>query len=205
MSSPTTAKFAIALCGIKKEVDINAYLCEQGFLEFRDGAKEFADILPHSKAYSLIPGRIFINLRGRELRGSVEREDYEGLREEIAESLLELKDPDTGDRVIQRVYKREELYAGPYFDRAADLIAHPHRGYDLKAKIGGNSLFGRSHRVGMHTYDDASLFVKGHDLRVDRAISILDVTPTIFDLMDFPVPEELEGERACCSLEGCRN
>lgn len=126
-------------CVIKQEVDINAYLRQQGFLGFRDGAEEPADILPDSKAYSLIHGRIFVNLKGREFMGSVERRDYESLREEIAESLLELRDPETGDPFIQRVYKREELYEGPYFARAADLIAHPHRGYDLKAKIGDPS------------------------------------------------------------------
>jgi len=180
-------------CGIKKEVDVNAHLCEQGVLNFREGSKEPADIDPSSKAYSLIPGRIFINSIGRELTGSVESEHYEGVREEISELLLELTDPETGDPVIERVYKREELYDGPYFDRAADLIAHPHRGYDLKAKMEESPLFGRSHRVGMHTYDDALLFIEGHDVETDRAISIVDVTPTIFDLMGVLIPDGLDG------------
>jgi predicted AlkP superfamily phosphohydrolase/phosphomutase len=180
-------------CGIEKEVDINAYLCEQGFLEFREGAEEPAELLPHSKAYSLIPGRIFINLKGRELTGSVEPDDYESLREEIIRSLLDFRDPDTGAYIIKHVYRREEIYDGPYFSRAADLIAHPHRGYDLKAKIGESQLFARSHRVGMHTYEDASLFVKGHNLTTEGGISIVDVAPTIFRLMDFPIPDGLDG------------
>jgi len=180
-------------CRIKKEVDINAYLCQQGMLDFRDGSKEPVDIDPSSKAYSLIPGRIFINLRGRELTGSVEPEDYESRREKIIESLLEFTDPETRAPVIERVYKREELYDGPYFDRAADVIAHPHRGYDLKAKMGERLLFSLSHRVGMHTYDDASLLINGHDLDSGGAISIVDMTPTIFNLMGVSIPNGLDG------------
>lgn len=180
-------------CGIKKEVDINTYLRQSGLLGFRKDAKEPADIYPHSKAYSLIPGRIFINLKGRELTGSVKPRDYTEVREEIAATLLQLTDPETGAPIIQRAYEREELYDGPYFAGAADLIAHPHRGYDLKAKIGEKPLFSQSHRVGMHTYDDASLFIKGHDLDSGRAISIVDVTPTIFDLMGVSIPNELDG------------
>ncbi len=194
---PKGCKFLIlsdhGFCRIKREVDVNAYLCEQGVLNFKERSKEPADIDPVSKAYSLIPGRIYINLRGRELTGTVEPEEYEGLREEITESLLDFTDPETGAAVIEQVYKREELYDGPCLDRAADLIAHPYRGYDLKAKMEESPLFSLSHRVGMHTYDDASLFIEGHDLEPERAISIVDVTPTIFDLMGLPIPDDLDG------------
>src|SRR5256714_15150823 len=36
--------------------------------------------------------------------------------------LLELKDPRTGKPIIARVYRRDELFQGPFSDEAADLI-----------------------------------------------------------------------------------
>ncbi len=180
-------------CGIRREVDLNAYLRERGWLKFKGEKNDPTDIHPESRAYSLIPGRVFINLNGRQPMGSVGPADYERVRDELTKVLLGLTDPETGEPVIERVYRREELYSGPYLERAADLIAHPHRGYDLKAKMGEAPLFGRSHRPGMHTYDDAMLYVKGHRLTPGRAASILDVTPTLFELMGLEVPHALEG------------
>ena len=70
----------------------------------------------------------------------------------------------------------------------------------LKAKMEKSPLFRRTHRVGMHTYDDASLFIEGRDVERETAISVVDVTSTIFDLMDLPVPDGLDGK----SLLGTR-
>lgn len=77
-----------------------------------------------SRAYSVgACGNIFINLKGREPAGLVEPGgEYEALRDEIAHKLLELRDPDSGALLIERVYRREELYHGPYLDQAPDLV-----------------------------------------------------------------------------------
>jgi len=177
-------------CKLLFEVDLNEYLRQQGFLHYKtEEAKELADIHPESKAYSLIPGRIFINLKGRQKVGS---EEYQNLRGAIMESLLKLKDPQNGLPIIEHVYGREELYDGPYLERSADLIAMPNKGYDLKGKINSGRLLEKSYIVGMHTYDDALLFIKDHKLN-SKEPAIVDVTPTIFELMGLPVPEELEG------------
>ena len=39
--------------------------------------------------------------------------------------------------------------------RRPDLVVLAHHGYDLKAKVKSNQVFGRSNLVGMHTQDDA--------------------------------------------------
>ena len=150
-------------CTLKKEVYLNYWLEREGYLKFRsEGSRSLENIAPESKAYSLIPGRIFINLKGREEMGSVEKEDYEPLRDEIAERLIEeLRDPEDGTPIVERVYRREEIYDGPYLEEAADLIAVPKAGYDLKGKVSVRELTGRGRIVGMHTYDDAFLLVRG--------------------------------------------
>jgi len=184
-------------CGIKKEVYVNHWLAEQGWLRLQnvppDPKKGLMELDPSSRAYSLDPGRIFINLKGREPSGSVEPGEYEALREEIAAAALELQDPETGDPMIRRVFRREELYHGPLADRAADLILAPHDGYDPKGPLYKETLTFRGDiLVGMHTYDDAFCFVLGHPV-TERRFSILDLPPSILQLLEVQVPPAMDG------------
>ena len=180
-------------CTIKQEVFLNYYLAEKGWLKFTsDEPKGLGDVHPESRAYSLIPGRVFLHLQGREPQGCVPPEDYERVREELRAELLEMKDPDTGDPILTDVVKREDIYAGPNFDRAADLIAVPHDGYDLKGNFNKPALTDRTEMTGMHTYHDALLYVRGQELtRHDCWVG--DVMPTILQMMDVPQPDDLDG------------
>jgi predicted AlkP superfamily phosphohydrolase/phosphomutase len=65
---------------------------------------------------------VSIALRGREPDGRVAPEDYERVRDEVAASLLEFADPDTGAHPIRAVRRKEEVLDGPYLDRAPDLL-----------------------------------------------------------------------------------
>ena len=182
-------------CTLRKEVYVNTWLKELGYLRCTtSGPKSIADMDPSSRAYSLDPGRIFINLHGREPKGCVEPgAEYDRLREEISEGLLNLRDPDTGEPMIEKVLRREEIYHGPQFDRAADLIAAPRRGYDLKGAMGKEALtFKGDELVGMHTYDDAMLYIQGHEIK-RQEFSVVDVMPTVLEIMGLPLPADLDG------------
>jgi len=78
----------------------------------------------NTKAYAMgAGGNIFINLRGREPSGIVESgEEYEQLCKQISTALMNLKDPERGEKIVKHVYRREELYHGPYLEKAPDLI-----------------------------------------------------------------------------------
>jgi predicted AlkP superfamily phosphohydrolase/phosphomutase len=65
---------------------------------------------------------ISLNLAGREPEGTVKPPDYERVRDEVAQALLEFTDSDTGNRPIGRVLRKEEALSGPYLDRAPDLL-----------------------------------------------------------------------------------
>ncbi len=179
-------------CRLRWEVDLNAYLVEGGFLRFKKSGDGLSRIDPASHAYSLIPGRIYVNLRGREGIGSVDDADYSRVREDLAAFLAELVDA-AGNRVISRVYRREEVYHGSAFDRAPDLIALPFDGYDLKAKFAPAGVFAEGQgRSGMHTHPDAFALLRGKELLTGG--SILDIPPTVFSLLGVPVPEAFDGE-----------
>jgi len=182
-------------CTLEKEVYVNHWLVQQGWLSFDvDEPKSIADMSSQSVAYSLDPGRIFINLKGREKAGSVEASDYESWRERIAAEAVKLQDPDSGRQMFKQVLRREEVYHGPLLERAADLILVPNNGFDPKGPVNKPTLtFKGPALVGMHTYDDASLIIAGNTINRDD-LWVADVMPTILDLMETPKPAALDGQ-----------
>lgn len=181
-------------CTIKKEVYINHWLRQEGWLKFTKSPPEsWSDIDGTSKVYSLDPGRIYVNLRGREPKGCVTPgEEYERVREQIIKEVEVLKDPDSGEPMIEKVFRREELYNGPCFSWAPDLVVKPRRGYDIKGSPKKESLIDKGPIVGMHTYEDAFLFVQGQDI-AEEVMKLFDLVPTILRLMEVPLPPHLEG------------
>jgi len=181
-------------CTMKKEVFINRWLQGNGWLSFtKDPPDSLKDIHPDSKAYSMDPGRIFINLRGREPLGCVDPgREYEALRDELIEALGQLRAPESGEPMIESVYKREEIYSGDCYPQAPDLVAMPYRGYDLKGSIKKEILTEKGVIVGAHTYDDAMIYVQGQEIAKEEG-AIVDVMPTILHLMDVPIPHDLDG------------
>lgn len=184
-------------CTIKKEVFLNHWLQQEGWLKFKTSPPgSLGDLHPDTKAYSLIPGRIFVNVRGREPAGSVDPgENYERVRSALAEQLLEMSDPDTGDRIIERVVMREEVYRSGRQDvveRAADLFVLSYDGYDLKGNVNKTLLTEKSALVGMHTVYDAMLYIRGEEI-VKEDLCIVDVMPTILQIMGVPAPADLDG------------
>jgi len=77
-----------------------------------------------TRAYSHgLFGNIFVNLRGREPEGSVAPgREYEEVRSLVRSGLEKLRDPDDGLPVVDAVYDREDLYWGPQFEKAPDLL-----------------------------------------------------------------------------------
>jgi predicted AlkP superfamily phosphohydrolase/phosphomutase len=182
-------------CSIRREVFYNRWLYDAGYLRFKQTPpKDLADLSPDSLAYSLDPGRIFINLKGREREGRVAPgAEYEQLRDRLVAEAETLRDPATGERLVLRAYRREELYHGPLLAAAADIILAPANGYDPKGALWKEHLTHKDpSMVGMHTYDDAMLYVGGQTL-AEGTPRILDVMPTILTLLDLPIPTGLDG------------
>ncbi|NHN47440.1 nucleotide pyrophosphatase [Halostella sp. JP-L12] len=166
------------------EVHFNEWLRQEGWLEYEDDDHEgLDDIADDTKAYSLIPGRFYVNLEGREPRGSVPEEEYEDVRQELKEKLESLEGPN-GNPVCDRVVEKERAFRGDHDDIAPDLTVVPNYGFDLKAGFKGHeSVFDTGPRNGMHSFDNATLFVDDPEANISE-VDLFDLTPTILDLMD---------------------
>jgi predicted AlkP superfamily phosphohydrolase/phosphomutase len=186
-------------CRAKADLYLNHWLEKNGYLHFGRGKREVGNMHPDSRAYSLVPGRIYVNLEGREEKGRVPRgKPYEDLREELIHRLGGLNHPETNQPLVRKVFRREELYAGPLLSKAADLVVVPQPGYELKPQFDAAELLTPPDLSGAHTFDDAFLFIAGlkHPL-ADNSFSLLDVAPTLLSLMGVAVPQGMEGQALC--------
>ncbi len=140
---------------IDKEVYLNRWLVEEGYLRFKNEHPDsIEDIAEGSRAFVMDPGRIYINQKGKYPFGSVSSGDeHNGLVDELKEKLdkVEYK----GKNVIKRILKRDEIYTGPYAENGPDLVAQSNYGFDLKGTVKSKEVFGNSFLTGMHTQDDA--------------------------------------------------
>ncbi|MEZ3116475.1 alkaline phosphatase family protein [Halobaculum sp. MBLA0147] len=168
------------------EVDCNRWLADNGWLSFADDDhEELADISDDTEAYSLIPGRFYINKEGREPRGAVPPAEFEAKRAELKEELEAMTGPD-GEPVAKRVVVGEDVFDGAHDDIAPDLVVIPNEGFDLKAKFkpSDDGVFYHGPRNGMHSFENATLLVDDPDVSVPEGTDLYDIAPTILDLME---------------------
>jgi hypothetical protein len=107
---------------VKRFVNVNNFLAEMDLIE-RDEQNGLIN-WPDSLAYYVGHGQLWINLLGRDPQGIVHPQDeYEEVCDTLVKALpVKLRDPETGAQVIERVYRKEELYSSDYLFCAPDLI-----------------------------------------------------------------------------------
>ncbi len=153
-------------------------------------------------------GQLYVNLKGREPEGIVEKgEEYEKVRKELKEKLEEFKDPDTGENVVEEVYFKEDLYKGPHFENIADVLFKPMRleYWTLGvASFTSNKIIGPAFgNTGNHRMNGV-FALHGEGVKGNNEIKnaqIIDVLPTILHLMDIPIPEDVDGKVLNDALE----
>lgn len=187
------------------EVGIKRLLGDRIRVLPRDERLEFANAIDWSRtqAYSFgYYGQIFINLKGREPQGIVDPAEFEQLRSEIASRLLELVDPADGKRVVDEVFRKEELYQGPFLETAPDLLAImrdltyiTRMGYEFAGERG--QLFRRPYtdETGSHRLEGI-LIAAGPDIARRPSLPeriIYDLTPTLLHLSGALIPSYMDG------------
>lgn len=152
-------------------------------------------------------GNIYLNVKGREPLGIVNAgEEYENLRDEIIRKLGELRDPDSGETILDKVYKKEELYSGPYLEDAPDLIVlWKDFAYYTRQSVVDEEvlLFEPPGKFGNRVIEHSAchrlngvLIMHGKHLLQGKAMNahIMDLAPTILYAMGLPVPEDMDGK-----------
>jgi predicted AlkP superfamily phosphohydrolase/phosphomutase len=157
---------------------------------------------------------IRVNLKGRQPKGTVEPgEHYERVRDRLIQELESWRHPETGERIVERAYRREEVYSGPCLEEAPDVIPKwaLYRGYNYPFRMSSKSrtlawieridpnqpeqqqFF--TNKSGSHR-DDGIFISQGPAVRQRMEVAgarIIDLAPTILYLLDVPVPEDMDG------------
>lgn len=154
-------------------------------------------------------GNIYLNVRGREPAGIIEPgAEYEKLRERLMAELATLTDDTTQAPVFNAIYRREELYQGPYLEEAPDIVCLKDARYHVAAVDWrtrpddrvlvplqqGELLFAAD--VSAQHELDGILIAWGNEVRAGESLAgarIVDLAPTILQLLEEPAPEEMDG------------
>lgn len=142
---------------------------------------------------------IYINLKGRETNGTVEPgEEYEILRNQIIDRLKTVKNPVTGEPIKVEVFRKEEVYSGPYVDEAPDILFNLDDGNMIAQKeIYYPGTVGRANKSSGTHRMDGIFMVKGAGIRAGHELegaNIIDAAPTLLHLLGKPVPEDMDGK-----------
>ncbi len=143
-------------------------------------------------------GGIEINTVGEHREGIVHTgQAYETIRTKIIETLQQMRDPQTGQPIVERVARREEIFSGPYVAQFPDIILVLKPEYVGAGSVAGGELIERfaPFRSGEHRSD--GIFVARGPQITARAdipgLRLVDVPPTILYLMGQPIPNDFDG------------
>jgi len=132
------------------------------------------------------------------ISGHVPDDHRDAVAARVIEALESARDPDTGDPIIVRALRREDVYDGSELDRIPDILIdfgeHPYVASDrlaassiverLPAAAGG----GRHRRYGI-------LLALGPGVTAGEieGANIVDLAPTALHAMGLPVPDDMDG------------
>ncbi|MCL5110755.1 MAG: alkaline phosphatase family protein [Chloroflexi bacterium] len=142
-----------------------------------------------------IPQRVcyvYVNLKGRDPEGIVERADYEQVQQQIVDALLTYVHPKTGTRpAALALTKQDARLLGLYGDRVGDVV---YAVYPWFGSQHGNILptgeWSLGSLRGLLVFNGPGV-KKG--TRIARTVGLQDVVPTVCHLADLPVPETVDG------------
>jgi predicted AlkP superfamily phosphohydrolase/phosphomutase len=209
----------------RRAFDTNTWLGQNGLLALKkgreaseDSGQGFAQVdWSKTYAYAVGLGGIYLNFKGREREGILEEgTEAERARVAIQSGLPAMIDAKTQKPAIRNVLRREQLYSGPYAEKAPDLLVNFCPGFRVswQTAVGGfaNSLIEDNLRrwSGDHIVDPQTVpgilfmnhhpqpaFLKSADTKVGRAQfsapSIVDLAPTILNYLGVAVPDTMEG------------
>ena len=203
-----------------REVHLNAWLREKGYLVLKDGKTagrvtpppdaahpgemdwDAADVdWSRTKAYGLGFNGLYLNLEGREARGSVKPADADALMQQISADLLALRDPKDGGQPVLRVDRSRDIYAAARRAEAPDLIVGYNAGYGCSDK----STLGE---IGAETLGDNTSVWSGNHLMAPEVVpgillsnrrltgsghALTDITVTLLQQFGLPPGEGMVG------------
>lgn len=194
-------------CNFRRGVNLNTWLHENGYLFLKEGKTTSPDWFAHvdwsrTKAFTLGLTGLFINRKGREAHGIVEKgPEMYALCCELKAKLEALRDPADGQAVIKEVFITQDVHKGPYADMAPELLIGYHRGFrhswDCATGSVSREVFTDNTKSwsGDHCVDPRlvpGVFWSSTKINTDKP-RLLDMAPTVLDVFGVEIPAYMQG------------
>ncbi len=187
--------------------NLNTWLLQNGYISLKDGLKNSPEFFSNvdwqkTRAYALGLNGLYINTKGRETKGIVEKRDLIPLKKELKKRLEDYCEPESGRKVFRSVHLREDIYEGDCVCNAPDLVTGYERNFraSWQTALGGipegvvednNKNWSGDHCV-------ASDLVPGVLICNKRIVkkhpSIMDIAPSVLKEFKMDVPKHMDGE-----------
>jgi predicted AlkP superfamily phosphohydrolase/phosphomutase len=189
-------------------VNLNEWLINNGYMslaEYPSAPTAFNGLnvnWPETKCWAAgDAGKIYLNLKGRELQGTLDPDVYDGFLDELAEKIRNIPD-ENGKELKTQVFKRRDIDPGPCSQYGPDLlILFDECRWGTNEKVG----YGQGNIHTLTTPDEADNVIYSLDGYVCIAgpgvptigeysgDTLLDLAPTVLDVMGLEIPGEMEG------------
>ncbi|MCY2958944.1 MAG: alkaline phosphatase family protein [Planctomycetota bacterium] len=190
----------------RRGVNLNTWLKDNGYLFLKAGHETSADWFAQvdwsrTKAFTLGLTGVFVNRKGREAQGIVEKRELDALCHELKTKLEALRDPVTGEPVIREVFLTREIHSGPYADAAPELLIGYHEGFRHSWDCATGS-------VSREVFTDNTKSWSGDHCVDPRLVpgvfycdrkpaitspALVDIAPTVLDLFGLEIPAYMQG------------
>jgi predicted AlkP superfamily phosphohydrolase/phosphomutase len=201
----------------RQSVNLNTWLVQEGFMAIQGqqpGEKKLKDLFgggtfwenvdwSRTKAYAMGLGQIYVNLKGREGRGIVSPEESNNVQDALVGRLLTMTDPNTGAKIVDAVYKRDDIYKGSFLKNASELQVGLADGYRVswQSTLGGSppglvypNMKKWSGDHGSYDYKQTSgTLISSRPIGGDP-IDIMDIAPTVLRYFGVPIPSDIDGK-----------
>ena len=142
-------------------------------------------------------GRLFLNVKGREPQGIVEPARYEEVRDELVAKLEATVGPD-GEPLGTRVLKPQDVYPDVRGVAPDLLVYFGDLAWRSVGSVGNRSIYTFENDTGPDDANHAQegLLIAagpGVEARATLDAHLLDVAPTVLELLGLPVPAEMRG------------
>lgn len=191
-----------------RDLNLNTWLFKEGFLKLDvDALEEEVSLLeyghwPGTKAYALGLNGIYINMKGREGKGIVTRDEKRKVMEQIVAKLEAFRDPKNGEAVVTKAFISEDHFSRDFLERAPDIIVGCNRGYrvsgasalgSMKPDILSDNMDWWSGDHCMNPMQVPATFIANFKINA-QVPHIMDMAPTILKNFGIDTPKTMKGK-----------
>lgn len=187
-------------------INLNEWLIQEGYMQLSQRPKALTPLIKadidwkKTRAWATgYTGQIYLNVQGREKEGIVDPDEYNALLNELSERICTITDQ-KDNRLETKVFKRKDIHTGKYAKSGPDLFIYfDNCRWNTSELIGYNSIYSYEVPKGQ---DDGSHRPYGFFLFTGPRVSklgelsgatLLDIAPTILNLMGIKIPLDMEG------------